>query len=186
LEESLGPKGSESDCRCLICAGGSSAICGPYGSLLAGTASYVHSVPWSGSVDYLKHMSKSYKRPFTNVCAGTELYECMRPSRSPVTPAYHGAQCLAMDANYHKSYPITRQVYLEYGSEACRRRFAAAQGLGGIVRPGDETADGTERPMKRRGGGGRGRSRKKGKKQRYGTPSSDEDSDNDMNQYVLK
>ncbi len=75
-----------------------------------------------------------------------------------------------MDASYHTSYPLTRQEYLEYGSEACRRRFATAQGLGGIVRKGDEVND---RPLKKRGGGRKGK--KKQRKQRYGAPSSDEE-----------
>ena len=98
------------------------------------------------------------------------------PLFSPVTPAYYGAQALAMDASYHTSYPITRQEYLEYGSEACRRRFATAQGLGGIVRKGDEV---DAKPLKKKGGGRKG----KKKKQRYGAPSSGEES-TDENDYL--
>ncbi len=105
------------------------------------------------------------------------------PTRSPVTPAYYGAQALAMDPGYHGAYPITRQQYQEYGSAACRRRFQAAQGLGGIVRQGEEGSN-TQTPLKRRSGQRNGG--KMGKKKKWGSPDTDEDSEDDSRYIITK
>jgi hypothetical protein len=49
--------------------------------------------------------------------------ELIFPAHSPTKPAYYGAQALTLRPDYLANYPITRQEYLEHGSERCRRRF---------------------------------------------------------------
>ena len=47
----------------------------------------------------------------------------MNHVHSPTKPVFYGAQALTLRPDYLTTYPITRQDYLEHGSERCRRRF---------------------------------------------------------------
>jgi hypothetical protein len=42
---------------------------------------------------------------------------------SPTKPVFYGAQALTLRPDYLSTFPITRQEYMENGSERCRRRF---------------------------------------------------------------
>ena len=88
---------------------------------------------------------------------------------SPTKPVFYGAQALTLRPDYLSTFPITRQDYMEHGSERCRRRFIAS---GLIPDVGNENVvlrrthaegnneDEARARSKRMGGGSKGKKRR--------------------------